>query len=52
VSDPGVGPVPESGIVRLGTDPLVRIVTVPVAALLDVAGKLDGGVKVTLKVAV
>ena len=46
-SDPAVPPpVPASGMVRLGTDPLLRIVTLPLAA------PLDWGVKVTLKVAV
>ena len=46
LSDPAVPPpVPASGMVRLGTDPLLRIVTLPLAA------PLDWGVKVTLKVA-
>jgi hypothetical protein len=48
LSDPAVvaPPVPASGMVRLGADPLLRIVTLPLAT------PLDWGVKVTLKVAV
>ena len=47
LSDPAVAaPVPTSGMVRLAPDPLVRMVTLPIAA------PLDWGVKVTLKVAV
>ena len=48
LSDPTVvaPPVPARGMVRLGTDPLPRIVTLPLAI------PLDWGVKVTLKVAV
>ena len=47
LSDPAVAPpVPVSGIVRLGTDPLERMVTLPVTA------PLDWGAKVILKVAV